>query len=178
GLKSCVVPVSFAILVGLFVVQRHGTRLVGNAFGPVVLLWFAVLAGTGAWQIAQQPLVLQALDPRHAAAFLVERGPALFLAVGAIVLAITGAEALYADMGHFGRRPIRLAWSAIVLPSLALNYAGQAALLMGDPGALENPFFRLFPSAWLVPALILATLAAVIASQAVISGAYSMTRRA
>ena len=178
GLKPWIVPIAVAILVALFIVQRHGTRRVGNAFGPIVLVWFAVLAITGAWQISQQPAVLEALDPRRAYAFLVERGPGLFLAVGAIVLAITGAEALYADMGHFGRRPIRLAWSAIVLPSLALNYAGQAALLMGDPGALENPFFRLFPSAWLVPALILATLAAVIASQAVISGAYSMTRQA
>jgi KUP system potassium uptake protein len=178
ALKSWVVPISVAILVGLFVVQRHGTRRVGNAFGPIVLLWFVVLAGTGAWQIAQQPAVLQALDPRHAAAFLVERGPALFLAVGAIVLAITGTEALYADMGHFGRRPIQVAWTGVVLPSLMLNYMGQAALLMRDPGALENPFFRMYSSAWLLPALLLATCAAIIASQAVISGAYSMTRQA
>jgi KUP system potassium uptake protein len=178
ALKPWIVPIAVAILIGLFLVQRHGTRRVGYAFGPIVLVWFVVLGVTGAWQIAQQPAVLQALDPRRAAAFLVERGPGLFLAVGAIVLALTGAEALYADMGHFGRRPIRLAWSTLVLPSLALNYAGQAALLMGDPGALENPFFRLFPSAWLIPALVLATLAAVIASQAVISGAYSMTRQA
>ncbi|HEY2188706.1 MAG TPA: potassium transporter Kup [Caldimonas sp.] len=177
-LKPWVVPISVAILVGLFLVQRHGTRRVGNAFGPIVLVWFGVLAVTGGWQIALEPAVLQALDPRRAFAFLHERGWHLFAAVGAIVLALTGAEALYADMGHFGRRPIQIAWTGLVLPSLMLNYLGQAALLMREPGALENPFFRLFSSAWLLPAVVLATCAAIIASQAVISGAYSMTRQA
>jgi KUP system potassium uptake protein len=178
ALKTWVVPISVGILIGLFVVQRHGTRRVGSAFGPIILLWFAVLAATGIWQIAHEPAIAQALDPRRAFDFLRERGWHVFAAVGAIVLALTGAEALYADMGHFGRRPIQIAWTGIVLPALALNYMGQGALLMRDPGALDNPFFRLFPSAWLMPALALATCAAVIASQAVISGAYSMTRQA
>jgi KUP system potassium uptake protein len=178
ALKTWVVPISVGILIGLFVVQRHGTRRVGSAFGPIILLWFAVLAATGIWQIVQEPTILQALDPRRAFDFLRERGWHVFAAVGAIVLALTGAEALYADMGHFGRRPIQIAWTGIVLPALALNYMGQGALLMRDPGALDNPFFRLFSSAWLMPALALATCAAVIASQAVISGAYSMTRQA
>jgi KUP system potassium uptake protein len=177
-LKPWVVPIAVALLVALFLVQRHGTRRVGGAFGPIVLLLFCVLAATGTWQIAHEPAVLQALDPRRAFAFLHERGWRVFAAVGAIVLALTGAEALYADMGHFGRRPIQLAWTGIVLPSLMLNYLGQAALLMRDPGALENPFFRLFSTAWLLPAVVLATCAAIIASQAVISGAYSMTRQA
>ena len=152
--KPWVVPISVGILIGLFVVQRHGTRRVGSAFGPIILLWFAVLAATGIWQIVQEPAILQALDPRRAFEFLRERGWHVFAAVGAIVLALTGAEALYADMGHFGRRPIQIAWTGIVLPALALNYMGQGALLMRDPGALDNPFFRLFPSAWLMPALV------------------------
>jgi len=178
ALKSYVVPISLVILVGLFVVQRFGTALVGRFFGPVIVLWFLMLAATGVAQIAQQPAILAALNPVRAAEFLAARGWHVFVAVGAIVLAITGAEALYADMGHFGRRPIRLAWSGLVLPSLALNYLGQGALLMREPSALENPFYRLFPEAWLLPALVLATLAAIIASQAVISGAYSVTRQA
>ena len=178
ALKAWVLPISVGVLVGLFVVQRFGTQRVGVMFGPVIVLWFATLAATGAWQIAQAPAILQALDPRHAFAFLHEQGWHLFAAVGAIVLAITGAEALYADMGHFGPRPIRIAWLGVVLPALAINYMGQGALLMREPGALENPFFRLFSEAWLIPAVILAFCAAVIASQAVISGAYSMTRQA
>jgi len=178
SLHAWIVPLSLVVLVGLFAVQRFGTAVVGRAFGPVIVLWFVVLAVSGLDQILQQPAILAALDPRQAVAFLVGRGPAVLLAVGAIVLALTGAEALYADMGHFGRRPIQLAWSALVLPALALNYLGQGALLMRDPSALENPFFRLFPGPLLLPALLLATLAAIIASQAVISGAYSMTRQA
>ena len=173
-----VVPISVGVLAGLFVGQRFGTRRVGVAFGPVISLWFGTLAVTGAWQIAQVPAILQALDPREAFAFLRGQGWHLLVAVGAIVLALTGAEALYADMGHFGRRPIRLAWLGVVLPALAVHYMGQGALLMREPGALENPFFRMFSDAWLVPAVILAFCAAVIASQAVISGAYSMTRQA
>ena len=177
-LKAWVLPISVAVLVGLFLVQRFGTQRVGGAFGPVILLWFGTLTATGLWQIAQSPAILQALDPRQAFAFLHEQGWQLFVAVGAIVLALTGAEALYADMGHFGRRPIQIAWLGLVLPALAINYMGQGALLMREPAALENPFFRMFSEAWLIPAVILAFCAAVIASQAVISGAYSMTRQA
>ena len=177
-LAAWVLPLSIAVLIGLFVVQRFGTAAVGKAFGPVILLWFAVLGITGVMQIAQQPAILAALNPLHAFQFLAERGWHVFAVVGAVVLALTGAEALYADMGHFGRRPIQLAWTGLVLPALALNYMGQGALLMGDPSAIENPFYRLFPDAWVLPAVGLATMAAIIASQAVISGAYSVTRQA
>jgi len=176
--KSYVVPASVLILLGLFVVQRFGTGFVGRFFGPVIVLWFATLAVAGIVQIARAPVILQALNPWHAAEFLAGRGAHLLPALGAIVLALTGAEALYADMGHFGRRPIQIAWTGLVLPALALNYMGQGALLIADPKAIENPFYRLFPESALAPALVLATLAAIIASQAVISGAYSMTRQA
>jgi KUP system potassium uptake protein len=153
--------------------------VVGKAFGPVISLWFVTLAVTGLQQIAHQPAILAALNPWHAWLFLSERGWQLFAAVGAIVLAITGAETLYADMGHFGRKPVRIAWLSFVLPALALNYLGQGALLMADPSAIANPFFRLFaPGPWLVAGIVLATLAAIIASQAVISGAFSMTKQA
>ena len=178
GLERWVLPESIAILVGLFAVQRFGTAVVGRFFGPIIVLWFVVLGATGVAQIAAHPGILAALNPVHAIGFLLDRGWHVLAAVGAIVLAITGAEALYADMGHFGRRPIRLAWVGLVYPGLALNYLGQGALLIGDPSAIENPFYRMFPEAWVVPALVLATLAAIIASQAVISGAYSMTRQA
>ena len=176
--KPFVLPISVAVLVGLFVMQRFGTATVGRLFGPVILLWFGTLAVTGVVQIAQQPQVLAALDPRMAFHFLIDRGWQVFAAVGAIVLALTGAEALYADMGHFGAQPIRIAWLGLVLPALALNYLGQGALLMGEPGAVENPFFHLFPNTLVLPAVLLATLAAIIASQAVISGAFSMTQQA
>ena len=178
GLKRFVLPVAIGVLIGLFMFQRKGTATVGKLFGPVIVLWFVLLAGTGLQQIAAYPAILQAFNPLLALHFLVERGPLVFAAVGAIVLALTGAEALYADMGHFGRKPIQLAWLGLVLPALTLNYLGQAALLIRDPKALDNPFFRLFPQGWLVPMVILATMAAVIASQAVISGAFSMTRQA
>ena len=178
SLADAIVPASVVILIVLFVVQRRGTASVGRWFGPVITVWFVVLAITGIAQILRAPQILAALNPLHAITFLAERGPGLLLTVGAVVLAITGAEALYADMGHFGRRPIRLAWSGLVLPALALNYMGQGALLIAEPDALENPFYRMFPQAMLVPALVLATLAAIIASQAVISGAYSVTRQA
>jgi len=178
ALKPYVVPASAAILAGLFAVQRFGTHRVGAWFGPIIVLWFATLAGTGAWQVWHEPAILAALNPWRALGFLAERGPGVLLAVGAIVLAITGAEALYADMGHFGRAPIRLAWLGLVFPALALNYLGQGALLMRNPAALENPFYRLFPEGMLWVALVLATLAAIIASQAVISGAFSVTRQA
>jgi len=178
GLQPYVVPAAALILLLLFTVQRSGTARVGALFGPVIVLWFATLAVTGVMQIVQQPAILAALNPLRAWHFLSERGAGVLLAVGAIVLAITGAEALYADMGHFGRTPIRLAWLGMVLPALALNYMGQGALLMRDPAALQNPFFRLFPESWLIAALVIATVAAIIASQAVISGAYSVTRQA
>jgi KUP system potassium uptake protein len=178
ALKAYVVPITLVILVGLFCVQRFGTAFVGRFFGPVIVLWFVTLGATGVVHIVEQPAILAALNPLNAWSFLVERGWHVFAAVGAIVLALTGAEALYADMGHFGRKPIQLAWTGLVLPGLALNYLGQGALLIGDPSAIDNPFYRLFPDAWLLPALVLATLAAIIASQAVISGAYSMTKQA
>ncbi|MBX3659137.1 MAG: potassium transporter Kup [Ramlibacter sp.] len=177
-LKPYVLPVSMAVLIALFAVQRRGTARVGRLFGPVILLWFAVLAFTGGVQVARQPGILWALNPLEALAFLRGQGWHVFAAVGAIVLAFTGAETLYADMGHFGKRPVRWAWSGYVLPALALQYMGQGALLMRDASALENPFYRMFPQEWLLPAVALATLATVIASQAVISGAYSMTRQA
>lgn len=178
ALKPYVLPVSAAVLVGLFMVQRFGTGLVGRLFGPIIMLWFAVLALTGVLEIVREPAILAALNPLHALAFLRSQGWHVFVAVGAIVLAFTGAEALYADMGHFGKRPVQLAWIGYVLPALTINYMGQGALLMRDPSAVDNPFYRMFPSAWLVPAVVLATLATIIASQAVISGAYSVTKQA
>jgi KUP system potassium uptake protein len=177
-LKPYVVPISITIIICLFFVQRFGTQVMGRFFGPVIVAWFGVLAVTGVLQISQEPSILAAFNPIFAWNFLIERGWKVFAAVGAIVLALTGAEALYADMGHFGRKPIQIAWLGLVLPGLTLNYMGQGALLIRDPSALENPFYRMFPEAWLIPALILATLAAIIASQAVISGAYSMTKQA
>jgi KUP system potassium uptake protein len=178
ALKEWVLPIAAGILVALFVVQKSGTAAVGKWFGPVIGLWFATLATVGVWQITQSPQILQAVDPRHALAFLAERGWGLFLAMGAIVLCVTGAEALYADMGHFGRRPIRIAWTGLVLPALALNYAGQGALLLRRPDAVTNPFYFSFPDFALLPAVAIATAATIIASQAVISGAYSITQQA
>ena len=177
-LQPFVVPISLVVLIMLFVMQRFGTHLVGKFFGPIIVVWFVMLGITGVMQIAQEPLILQALNPLEALTFLWSRGPLILAAVGAVVLALTGAEALYADMGHFGRKPIQLAWMGLVLPSLALHYMGQGALLIRDASAIENPFFRMFPAEWLIPAVILATVAAIIASQAVISGAYSMTKQA
>ena len=178
GFKPYVLPVCAAVLVALFAMQRFGTHVVGKLFGPIIVLWFTVLAFTGAVEMARQPAILAALNPFNGLAFLQAQGWHIFVVVGAIVLAFTGAEALYADMGHFGKRPIQWAWTGLVLPALALHYMGQGALLMGNPAALENPFYRMFPQAWLLPAVVLATLATVIASQAVISGTYSMTKQA
>lgn len=177
-LTPYVMPLTLVILVLLFMVQRFGTSVVGRLFGPIIVVWFVVLGSIGIVHIVSEPSILQALNPMHAWQFLTTRGWHLFAAVGAIVLALTGAEALYADMGHFGRKPIQWAWTGLVLPCLALNYLGQGALLMHSPQALSNPFYLMFPQAWVLPVLILATLAAIIASQAVISGAYSMTRQA
>jgi KUP system potassium uptake protein len=178
ALKRFVVPISIGVLLALFLIQRRGTASVGKLFGPIMLLWFGALAVAGGAQILRRPEILAAFNPLHAYTFLAERGWHLFAAVGAIVLALTGAEALYADMGHFGRKPIQLAWMGFVLPSLMLNYFGQGALLIREPSALENPFFRMFPPAMLMPAVLVATIATVIASQAVISGAFSMTQQA
>ncbi|BET25882.1 KUP system potassium uptake protein [Limnobacter thiooxidans] len=177
-LTPYIIPLSVVILIGLFAVQRLGTSVVGRYFGPIIVLWFLVLGGVGILNIVAAPEILHALNPLHGIQFVMERGWALFAAFGAIVLALTGAEALYADMGHFGKKPIRLAWTFLVFPCLALNYLGQGALLIADPSAIENPFYRSFPETWVIPALCLATMAAIIASQAVISGAYSMSKQA
>ena len=177
-LASYVMPLSAVILLSLFAVQRFGTHAVGKLFGPIIIVWFTVLGAIGIWHIAQEPAILAALNPMRAFEFLVARGAGVFLAVGAIVLALTGAEALYADMGHFGKPAIRIAWTGLVLPGLALNYMGQGALLLGDPQAVSNPFYLSFPQEVLLPAVVLATLATIIASQAVISGAFSITRQA
>ena len=176
--KPYVLPISVGVLIGLFAFQRLGTAVVGKLFGPVIGVWFVVLALTGVQQIVQQPGILAALNPLNALTFMRAQGWHVFFILGAIVLAFTGAEALYADLGHFGKRPIQMAWTGLVFPSLALNYMGQGALLMGDPAALANPFFRMFPTALLLPAVVLATVATIIASQAVITGAYSMTKQA
>ncbi|CAN7402723.1 potassium transporter Kup [Variovorax sp. LjRoot84] len=178
GLKPFVIPITIAILVGLFWVQRKGTGVVGKVFGPVMLLWFAVLAAAGLWQVLQQPQVLAALDPRHAIGFLVSHRAQSLAVLGAVFLAFTGGEALYADMGHFGARPIRLAWLFIAMPGLVLNYFGQGALVLANPAAIDNPFFRLFPAWGVLPMVVLAAMATVIASQAVISGAFSLTTQA
>ncbi|HTF95438.1 MAG TPA: potassium transporter Kup [Cellvibrio sp.] len=178
ALKPLVVPLTLAIIVSLFLVQRFGTGTMGKVFGPIVTAWFLMLAVSGIAHILAQPAILSALNPMEAWNFMLARGWFAFAAVGAIVLALTGAEALYADMGHFGRKPIQLAWTWLVFPSLALNYMGQGALLLADPAAIANPFYKLFPQTLIWPALIIASLAAIIASQAVISGAYSMTRQA
>ena len=178
SLEPAVLPATLLVLVGLFALQRFGTAVVGRWFGPVIVLWFLTLGAVGLWHVLREPAILAALNPLRAWEFVSARGWGLLATLGAIVLALTGAEALYADMGHFGRRPIQLAWTFLVLPCLALNYMGQGALLIAHPEAIENPFYRLFPESWLVPALVLSTLAAIIASQAVISGAFSMTRQA
>ncbi|MGE5547397.1 MAG: potassium transporter Kup [Solirubrobacterales bacterium] len=178
AMERWVVPATIAILVVLFLIQRQGTSVVGVLFGPVMCAWFGTLAVLGIKNIAMSPDVLLALSPHYAVVFLWNNGLTGFLALGSVVLAVTGAEALYADMGHFGRLPIRLAWYILVLPALLLNYFGQGALLLKDADALANPFFSLAPSWAGVPLLVLATAATVIASQAVISGAFSVTRQA
>ncbi|MBO9642096.1 MAG: potassium transporter Kup [Pseudacidovorax sp.] len=178
ALQRWVIPLTLVILVLLFMVQRRGTGAVGKVFGPVMLLWFGTLGVSGAMQVIEQPAVLEALDPRHAVRFLVEHRSQSLAVLGAVFLAFTGGEALYADMGHFGARPIRLAWLLIALPALVLNYFGQGALVLADPQAVDNPFFRLFPSWALLPVVGLAAMATVIASQAVISGAFSLTAQA
>ena len=177
-LKPYILPLSIFVLILLFIVQRRGTEAVGKFFGPIIGIWFVVLGITGVLQILEAPAILAALNPLFAIHFLIDRGPMVLAAVGAIVLALTGAEALYADMGHFGRKPIQIAWLGLVMPSLAVHYLGQGALLISQPEAIENPFFKMFPEFLLIPAVVLATMAAIIASQAVISGAYSMSKQA
>ena len=178
SLDPFIVPMSIAVLTLLFAIQKHGTGMVGKLFAPVMLVWFLVLAILGVSGIMKNPEVLHALNPAYAVEFFLHYKSVSFFALGAVVLAITGVEALYADMGHFGKVPIRLAWFSVVLPSLVLNYFGQGALLLSDPKAIKNPFFLLAPDWALIPMLILATLATVIASQAVISGVFSLTRQA
>jgi KUP system potassium uptake protein len=178
SVDSLVVPITLTILTVLFAVQRFGTGVVGRAFGPVMALWFGILAISGLAHVVQEPGILRALSPHYGIAFLFEHGFVGFLALGAVVLAITGAEALYADMGHFGRHAIRRAWLFVVFPALTLNYMGQGTLILGDRGAVDNPFFLLFPHWLRVPMVVVATVAAIIASQAVISGAFSVTRQA
>src|SRR5581483_9204127 len=172
------VPIALGVLIGLFAAQRFGTAGVGRFFGPITLLWFIVLFVLGARQIIQRPEVLAALSPIYAFEFIFHHKVVAFIALGAVTLAVTGAEALYADMGHFGRQPIRLAWFCVVLPSLLVNYYGQGSLLLTDGSATENPFFRLAPESLVYSLVVLATAAAVIASQATISGAYSMAQQA
>jgi KUP system potassium uptake protein len=178
GLKDLVVPITLAIIVCLFSVQHFGTSAVGRAFGPVMTVWFAILGVTGLVHVIGEPGILRALSPTYGAEFLIEHGGVAFIALGAVVLTVTGAEALYADMGHFGRHTIRRAWFAVVFPALILNYMGQGALILGDPAAVRSPFYLLFPDWLQIPMVLVATCAAVIASQAVISGAFSVTRQA
>lgn len=178
ALEKWVVPVTLAILVALFAIQHRGTGHVGRLFGPVTIVWFLAIGGLGVASILQTPGVLAALDPRHAAAFAAASPGLAFLALGAVFLTVTGAEALYADMGHFGPSPIRIAWFGLVFPALVLNYFGQGALVLRDPAAAKNPFYLLAPPELLVPLVVLATAATVIASQATISGAFSVTQQA
>ena len=178
GLSSLVLPITVAVLAMLFMIQRFGTKLVGRLFGPVMAVWFGVLALIGVVEVAQHPGVLRALSPTYGAQFFVAHGGVAFIALGSVVLAVTGAEALYADMGHFGAGPIRRAWFLLVFPALTLNYLAQGSLLLGSPKAIANPFFLLLPSWAQIPMVILATVATVIASQSVISGAFSVTRQA
>src|SRR3954447_23926699 len=178
SLHSVVVEITLAVLTVLFLVQRFGTGAVGRAFGPVMGVWFTILAVAGLREVVRHPGILRALSPSYGAQFLFEHGGTAFIALGSIVLTVTGAEALYADMGHFGRPPIRRAWFVVVFPALILNYMGQGALILRSPGSVDNPFFLLFPHWARLPMVFLATVATVIASQAVISGAFSVTRQA
>jgi KUP system potassium uptake protein len=173
-----VLPAAVAVLIGLFAIQPQGTARIGKAFGPIMMLWFLVIGALGVWGIAQHPAVLWALDPRHAIEYLFSGGFNSFLVLGGVFLCVTGAEALYADMGHFGASPIRLTWSALVFPCLVLNYAGQAGLVLAGAPTADNIFFRLCPAALLLPMVALATIATIIASQSIITGAFSMTRQA
>ncbi len=175
--KRYVIPLTLIILFALFVVQKQGTGGIGKLFGPITLVWFAVIASLGVYHIAAHPEILWAISPHFAIMFIVNEPGVTFLILGAVVLCVTGGEALYADMGHFGKKPIRVAWFAVVMPSLTLNYFGQGALLLDNPDAVANPFFIMAPEWLLLPLVCLATAATVIASQALISGAFSVTKQ-
>jgi KUP system potassium uptake protein len=176
--KSYVIPLTLVVLTGLYLVQRRGTGGIGKWFGPIMLIWFATLAGMGIVNFVQNAEILAAFNPLHAYNFLIHNGWFAFVALGAVVLALTGAEALYADMGHFGKKPVRLAWFSVVFPALALNYLGQGAMLLTNPGASSNPFFNQLGAWSIYPLVALSTVAAVIASQATISGAFSVAQQA
>jgi KUP system potassium uptake protein len=177
-LEGFAVPIALVILVGLFAIQRRGTSAIGKLFGPVMVTWFLTLAALGASHLVDEPGVLRAVNPVYGFRFFADNGFDSFLALGSVFLVVTGGEALYADMGHFGRRPISRGWFMVALPALALNYFGQGALLLGDPSAIGSPFYRMAPSWGLVPLVVLATCATVIASQALISGVFSLTMQA
>jgi KUP system potassium uptake protein len=176
--KPYVLPIAVGVIIGLFMMQRHGTATVGLLFGPVTATWFLALGAVGLWSVWQTPEILGALNPMHSLRYVTAHGFSSFVVLGAVVLAVTGGEALYADMGHFGKRPIRLAWFGLVLPALMVNYLGQGALLLRNPEAVSNPFYLQYPGWALYPMIGLATAATVIASQATISGAYSLTKQA
>jgi KUP system potassium uptake protein len=176
--KDWVIPITLAVLLALFMVQKNGTAGIGRFFGPITLVWFVVLAILGISQIVHHPEILQALSPHHALGFMWANPGTTFIILGAVVLCVTGAEALYADLGHFGKKPIRLAWFSVVMPALTLNYFGQGALLLARPEAVKNPFYMMAPDWALVPLVVLATAATVIASQALITGAFSVTKQA
>ncbi len=179
ALRPVVIPLTCVVLVALFAIQSRGTGGVGKLFGPVMVVWFVTLAGLGLFHVVKNPAVLAALDPTHAVRFFVTHGGHGFMVLGSVVLAVTGGEALYADMGHFGARPIRLAWIALVMPSLVLNYFGQGALMLVDEAARENPFYAMVPAGgWTYALVVLAAMATVIASQALVSGAFSLTHQA
>ena len=176
--KPFVIPITLGVLIALFVAQRKGTASIGALFGPIMMIWFVTLGILGLINIIAVPDILRALNPAHGFAFLLSDPLLGFFSLGGVVLALTGAEALYADMGHFGRNPIRFAWFGLVMPSLVLNYFGQGALLLHDPKAINNPFYLLAPHWALYPLVILSTTATIIASQAVITGAFSITQQA
>jgi KUP system potassium uptake protein len=176
-LTPLVLPVALGVIIGLFMLQRRGTGSMGRAFGPVMVLWFLSIGLIGLWEIVQHPMVLQALEPTYGFFFILRHHFLAFVALGAVVLAVTGAEALYADMSHFGRQPIRAAWTFFVLPCLVLNYFGQGALVLSDPTTIDNPFYKLTPHLLGFPMIALATAATIIASQAMITGAFSVSRQ-
>ena len=176
--RQYVVPITLVVLFALFAVQKRGTGGIGKFFGPITVVWFVTIAGLGVVQIVDHPEILAALSPHHALRFMWQQPGTTFIILGAVVLCVTGAEALYADLGHFGKKPIRLAWFLVVMPCLTLNYFGQGALLLARPEAVKNPFFNMAPDWALLPLVLLATMATVIASQALITGAFSVTKQA
>jgi KUP system potassium uptake protein len=177
GMKRYVIPITLVIIIALFTIQRYGTAAVGRLFGPIMLVWFSTLAAFGVMSVMQNPTILYAVNPAYAVAFVSEHTLQAYIVMGSVVLVVTGVEALYLDMGHFGRKPVRLAWLLIALPALMINYFGQGALMLADPSAAENPFFMMLPEWALWPMIGLATVATVIASQAVVSGAFSLANQ-